>query len=109
MEIINKKPIINEDDFRKRCLTYERKPDGSYKINTKKAHINTLNFIIALKEAGAFTPLYRDDRDVDLSCLQEWTNEEKKNDKLAYIEKFNYKMITDEKLRDSLPPNTWRR
>ena len=94
LEAIKNKPISDNEDFMKRCLIYERRPNGSWKTNAKKAHINTLNFIIALMEAGAFEPLYRDDRDVDLSCLHEWTNKEKDPDTIPNNEKFNYKMIS---------------
>ena len=96
LEILQQNPIINAEDFRKRCLIYEKLPNGTWKINTKKAHINTLNFIIALMEAGAFEPLHRDDKDVDLSCLHEWCDGKKRTDKITYIEKFNYKEIAED-------------
>ena len=97
LEVIKNKPIADNEDFMKRCLIYERRPNGSWKTNAKKAHINTLNFIIALMEAGAFEPLYRDDRDVDLSCLHEWCGDEKERVGIPNIEKFNYKLLNNDK------------
>lgn len=44
---------------------------------------------------GAFEPLYRNDKDVDLACVHEWTDKE--DSKKLTIEQYNIKKLAPTK------------
>ena len=59
----------DEADLLNRCLIYERRPNGNWKINTARAKITSFDLIELLDKEGAFELLYRNDRDFDLVCI----------------------------------------
>ena len=77
--------------FEKMCLAYERRGNG-FKTNTKKAHMSSLDLVIELMNVGAFTPLMRNDRDVDLACVQEWSSKPNSDD--ISINSYNMRVIS---------------
>ena len=91
-EIIKNNPIRDQEDFLERCQIYEKRSNGSWKINTAKAHISSLDLVILLDELGWFEPLHRDDRDVDLACVHEWATEKVTCDNLT-IQPYNIKPL----------------
>ena len=76
--------------FDQACLAVERR-GSNFKINTKKAHMTTLDLVRELMAAGAFTPLMRNDHDVDLACVHEWSS--KSSDTTLAVNRFNYRVI----------------
>ena len=54
----------------KKTHTY-KKVKNCYIADEKKKGLNSIRFIEALHKAGAFTPLYRNDKDVEL-CQEFW-------------------------------------
>ena len=96
LEIIKGNPIKDEADFLNRCQIYERRANGAWKRNVSKAHISSLNLVDELDKAGAFEPLYRNDRDVDLACVHEWVDKDDNNNELT-IEDYNIKKLEDDK------------
>ena len=97
-EIIKDKPIKCLDDFIKVCQVCKKKNGKYWSVDKNQARTNSLDLIINLQKAGAFTELYRNDLDVDLAEIHEWAPNEKSTE--LTIEKYNYKLMQNKETKE---------
>lgn len=74
-----------------------KKQKDRYRIDTKQAHLSSLEFIKHLFDINAFQPLYRNDHDVDISRVFHYVRSKQDIQSLEYSEKTNTKRIIEKK------------
>ena len=74
-----------------------KKRNDRFIIERKQAHLSSLEFVKQLYDINAFQPLYRNDRDVDISGVFHYVRSKQDIQSLEYSEKTNTKRIVEKK------------
>ena len=102
---ISKYYLNNIDDINKYAKAHNwdnckqwlvvKKRNNRYETDVKKAHMTSLEFVKQLYDINAFQPLYRNDKDVDISGVFHYVRNKQDIQSLEYSEKTNTKRITE--------------
>ena len=80
-----------------KCWKVSKKQGNNYRIDTKKAHMSSLEFVKTLFEINAFQPLYRNDLDVDIAGVFHYVHNKQDIQNLEFSAKSNCKLMTEKK------------
>ena len=87
----------------KKCWLTWKKTGNNYRIETKRAHISSLELVKNLMDMNAFEPLYRNDLDVDIAGVFHNVRNKQDIQSLEFTPEKNCKLIKEKnKKKDTL-------
>ena len=84
-EDIRKYAIEHNWDMNK-CWLVVKKSGNRYRIDSKQAHMTSLELVKRLMDMNAFTPLYRNDTDVDIAGVFHYVHNKQDIQQLGFTE-----------------------
>ena len=93
MEDIKKYATAHNWD-KSKCRLVVKKSGNNYRIDTKQAHMSSLELVKRLMDMNAFEPLYRNDKDVDIAGVFHYVHNKQDIQSLEFAEDVNTNRIS---------------
>ena len=95
-EDIRKYAIEHNWDMNK-CWLVVKKSGNRYRIDSKQAHMTSLELVKRLMDMNAFKPLYRNDTDVDIAGVFHYVHNKQDIQQLGFTEDKHCKLMSEKK------------
>ena len=80
-----------------KCWLVVKKSGNRYRIDSKQAHMTSLELVKRLMDMNAFTPLYRNDTDVDIAGVFHYVHNKQDIQQLGFTEDKHCKLMSEKK------------
>ena len=85
-----------------KCWLVVKKSGNRYRIDTKQAHMTSLELVKRLMDMNAFTPLYRNDTDVDIAGVFHYVHNKQDIQQLGFTEDKHCKLMSEKKQKKEI-------